>query len=80
MIYASCTPTCACVEIHVYSHMHPLGAAPNFHACTEKKDKSAHTHVGVHKALDLSDQHVGMVCDTWCVMGMVCDVHGYHQY
>ena len=31
--------------------------------------------------LDLSDQHVGMVCDVHgCVMGMVCDAHGYHEY
>ena len=49
--YASCTPTCACVEIHVCARVHPLGAAPNFHACVEKKDKSAHAHVGVHEAL-----------------------------
>ena len=40
-----------CVEIHVCAHTHPLGAAPNFHACVEKKDKSAHAHVGVHEEL-----------------------------
>ena len=50
VIIASCTPTCACVEIHVCARTHPLGAAPNFHACAEKKDKSAHAHVGVHEA------------------------------
>ena len=49
---ASCTPTCVCVEIHVCVCVHPLGAAPNFHACVEKKDKSAHAHVGVHEALN----------------------------
>ena len=49
--YASCTPTCACVKIHVCARAHPLGAAPKFHACAEKKDKSAHAHVGVHEAL-----------------------------
>ena len=32
---------------------HPLGAAPNFHACADKKDKSAHAHVGVHASLYL---------------------------
>ena len=31
---------------------HPLGAATNFYACVEKKDKSAHAHVGVHETLD----------------------------
>ena len=34
---------------------HPLGAAPNFHAWAEKKDKSAHAHVGVHEALDIKN-------------------------
>ena len=49
--YASCTPTCACVEIHACARAHPLGTAPNFNACVEKKDKSEHAHVGVHEAL-----------------------------
>ena len=47
---ASCTPTCSCAETHVCVRAHPLGAVPNFHACADKKDKSAHAHVGVHEA------------------------------
>ena len=35
---------------YMCARAHPLGAAPNFHACAEKKDKSAHAHVGVHEA------------------------------
>ena len=42
------------MEIHVCVRLHPLGAAPNFHACAGKKDKSAHAHVGVHEALDIN--------------------------